>query len=343
MPNIWMTREELEMGYLPHMCIRCGGAAEQMVRMSFGARKPEERLKMVGPYCARHARVWRIYRILRWVGIIGCFAVIPTGLAGAVLSGRKEVGIVCAGVLVGILVLIGLAILVLEFLTVRPRAFKPGWVELARVADGFAVAVQAQRGKPGAAPAATAGGAGPKSLATGGKQPLADLRDGVRLTQAEMAGQLPPVCMRCGAPAEFWGEQIFQDELVGRPPRGIIGMTLLTIATIRNRMQEGRKVRVPFCKRHRHHWAWRRLFFWAGGVWLVLVVVLAIASILTKFLPVLIAGAVIGIGAAFFIANLILDQFTIVRVQMDEKSIFLSPVAPAFIEALEKQRQAGQR
>jgi tetratricopeptide (TPR) repeat protein len=86
----------------------------------------------------------------------------------------------------------------------------------------------------------------------------------VQLSRSEIDnGQLPPLCVCCGRPAE-----VFKDRVFTWHPAWVYSFLLLLVLpyfVVRWLTAQRRVVRVPLCRRHRYHWAWRHLFFWGGG------------------------------------------------------------------------------
>src|SRR6516165_7933208 len=90
-------------------------------------------------------------------------------------------------------------------------------------------------------------------------------------------GELPPVCLRCGAPAA-----VFKRWTLTCYPDWSYLLLLVTIwpfllasPLLRQRM----RVLVPFCVAHRRYWLKRRLLFWVS--------LAAMAAVLIIILPLL--------------------------------------------------------
>src|SRR5437660_11736174 len=89
-------------------------------------------------------------------------------------------------------------------------------------------------------------------------------------------GQLPRVCMRCGAPATLVKAKTFSWQpgwLLLLILLGVVGLVLFLVLSLT--LSKRMRVQVPLCERHRHHWAMRNgltlgglvlLLAFAGGL-----------------------------------------------------------------------------
>lgn len=76
--------------------------------------------------------------------------------------------------------------------------------------------------------------------------------------------QLPPLCVCCGRPTE-----LFKDRVFTWHPWWVYSFLLLAILpyfVVRWSAARRWTVRLPLCRRHRYHWAWRRAVFWGSSI-----------------------------------------------------------------------------
>ena len=74
-------------------------------------------------------------------------------------------------------------------------------------------------------------------------------------------GELPPLCLRCGAPA-----MLFKAKLLSWQPSWtyvVFGLTFWPILVATLALRRRMRVLVPFCQKHRNYWRGRRLLSWA--------------------------------------------------------------------------------
>jgi hypothetical protein len=164
----------------------------------------------------------------------------------------------------------------------------------------------------------------------------------VRLEGWEDRGfDLPPVCMKCGAPATQFKERTFSWHsqwvyvllLAGLVPFVIIALVLT------KRM----RVAVPFCDAHAGHW-WKRNLFIVGGL-LLLIAMLIFGAVrsgpggndsLSRALLI-----AVGIGFLVWIVLAIIVSLTMIRpTEITANSITLTAVSPAFVDAVEEEGSA---
>jgi hypothetical protein len=167
----------------------------------------------------------------------------------------------------------------------------------------------------------------------------------VRLSRREaMDGDLPPVCMRCGAPSDLVKSKTFSWNpswvwvliLCGLLPFLIVALVLT------KRM----RVRAPLCQAHAGHWAWRSWFIMGG---LVVVVILGIAAgvavaELDRQPRLRNVGGYLCVGVAVFaliwlVAAAIIQANAIGPAEITDRDITLVRVAPEFADALRRERR----
>ncbi len=173
----------------------------------------------------------------------------------------------------------------------------------------------------------------------------------VRLSRDEV-DELPPVCLRCGAPTTLvrertftwhpsWIDWLIIGGLILFWPLLVVGIVLVAVMTKRMR------VAVPLCEAHRGYWQRRAWFIWGG---LAVVAPLAIGTVAFLFSVIqaedpdrqavagwTCAGAGL-IGLVWLIAVAFLQRSVIAPAEITDDEITLSQVSPAFKEALERRR-----
>ena len=167
-------------------------------------------------------------------------------------------------------------------------------------------------------------------------------------------GRLPPICMRCGAPAVLTRNHSFSchPKWVDFFLLGILAAWLCSAAflfifvwvivalatTVRMR------VSVPFCHKHRNHWRWRLGYVYTGTAFFALIGLTTLAYVIFQgqkqdvevkdligFLCVLPAG----VGLGWLMSALLVQYGTIKAIEITDSRITLSRVSPAFRAALE--------
>jgi hypothetical protein len=156
------------------------------------------------------------------------------------------------------------------------------------------------------------------------------------------SGQVPGVCMKCGALATGTDTKTFS----WYPPwvNILVLVALLPALIVSSILTKRMKVIAPFCDQHRNHWTWRNrailvcflvLLLLGGGV-LVLMAV--------KTLPDAVNGAAcagaIALLVAWGIFAIVLSATSIGVSEITDHDITLTGVGDGFIHAVMQQRQA---
>jgi hypothetical protein len=184
------------------------------------------------------------------------------------------------------------------------------------------------------APAAPAAGAGSAETCA------------IALTSKELDGELPNVCLCCGAPAVTTKAKTFlRGEMVSSvPSTGIIGTASILVQLVQSASERRHVLHAPFCAAHANHWSMHTYSLLAS---------LAVAAFAIGGLIIIAAlGALVGPSSALAVGVVwVLGLFMVgglaafvrslhVR-QMDPNPdvLFLCHVSPAFRDALARQRQ----
>jgi len=172
--------------------------------------------------------------------------------------------------------------------------------------------------------------------------------DWVTLTKEQVErDELPPVCMKCGAPASCRVNTTFSHtpEWVGWLYFPFLIPGIIAEQFFSRQM----RVSCPFCHKHRNHWA---MLNWTGGIgWLVGGLLFAgaglgIGSIFTEFLKDapyigIAVGAALGIvawiGVLIYLATTRIDSKNITS-----ESITLHRVADGFTRAVREKEWANR-
>ena len=162
----------------------------------------------------------------------------------------------------------------------------------------------------------------------------------VRLGRYEATqGNLPPVCMRCGAPATTHATKtfFFQPSWMAQVPIPLV--TSLAALAVRKKA----KIVAPFCDRHKSHWLIHGLWLWCS---LLTVPVFAFSLMLANDDRVL--GFMLGMMLGFFIWVVIAVVAHETSIHANEKettehSLTLVHVSDAFAQAVSqlRMRQEG--
>ena len=168
-------------------------------------------------------------------------------------------------------------------------------------------------------------------------------------------GRLPPVCMRCGAPAVLAKDHTFTCHprwvdffLLGILAAWICGIAafvfILVWVIVALATTVRLRVAVPLCQKHKNHWTWRLGYVYAGTGCFAIVGLTALAYVIIQgqkdnvevkdligFLCVLPAA----IGLAWQMSALVVQYGTIKAIEIKDSRITLSRVSPGFRAAME--------
>jgi hypothetical protein len=172
----------------------------------------------------------------------------------------------------------------------------------------------------------------------------------IQLTRREAeTGDLPDVCMRCGAPATVRKRRMF----VSHPlwvyvllPFGYLPYVIVAaILTQRTRCY------THFCRRHKNHWVYRALIIW--GAFPVLLALIVSGWVLVASLENVggkgMVDRLVGTMCVGDIVLMLLWLMSIPLIQLTaihpgdvtERRLTLKRVAPAFVEAVRNYREKG--
>jgi hypothetical protein len=163
----------------------------------------------------------------------------------------------------------------------------------------------------------------------------------IRLGSRSEYGELPEVCMRCGAPATVYKDRNFS----WYPPWVIVlilvsPIVLIIVALV---LTKRRRVRVPLCDRHRNHWLWRKLL--VGGSF-VFGVVAGLGALFVAMIdppargddPTGLLCGGMAVGLVLWLVLVAVLQSTAIRPrEITDRSIKLMGVAEEFVRACEEE------
>jgi hypothetical protein len=150
------------------------------------------------------------------------------------------------------------------------------------------------------------------------------------------SGNLPAICLRCGAPSTVFKNKMFSTGPFGLP-LFILPLPGITVYTYAGKVW----VRVPFCNAHKNHWLWRTLTIFISFAVLIILGLLSFACLLErpKWVSANVAGMLcpsffIGITAWAFV-SLMLRYSGVHLARHGKRTITLAGVARGFVEAVE--------
>jgi rRNA maturation protein Nop10 len=341
MAEVRLGRQQAETGDVPPNCMRCGQQTEVWIPRQFSASNnlQSRRMLVLAPLCQRHRNHWR-NRIRINLAILICLVLIAAALVFAPPDLQIPLWI-CLGVGVPLWLIFNI---VYQQLLIRAAEITDHTITLKRISPTFIEAFEQKK--------AADRRRGPE---TGIPQKLRQIQGkliDVRLGRREVeGGELPKVCMRCGAPAAV----ILPRKLSWHPewigllmlfvfcflPIALVGIILAFALTKRM------KVPIPLCQAHRRHWVWKNVVGIVGLVLLLTVGGIGLIVLGQTNMPRDTADRLGGIlcGGTFFgfflwlIALIILEGRAIKAAEITDRGITLRGVSPVFLQALWEHRQ----
>jgi len=327
-----LHRDEAEMGYLPPVCMRCGAPATCQRRKHFETSSDIQAAKtwVLAPLCNAHRHHW-FGRDLIVIFTPIAFLVLPVlaGIAGLFPGGRQ--GSMSMGPVLAYLgiVFVGWCCLAayLHFTSIHAKEITKHTLILAGLAPEFVQGLRQLRESPSAAV--------PLRLSAGAQR-----NNQVRLRAKEMQGDLPAVCMRCGAPATTWIDREFRASRNGAAVLGFLSV-LLGVGRVTWSSDSGwPRVQAPLCARHRNHWKWRER---AVGFAILSLIALATAGFI--WLPLEWFGFMVGFCffgfLAWLILAMVLQETSITPTELHQDVITLKNVSAEFVAGLGRRRGQG--
>jgi hypothetical protein len=168
----------------------------------------------------------------------------------------------------------------------------------------------------------------------------------LRLEEAR-EGDLPAVCMRCGAEATLAKDKSFSWYPPWISTLLVVGILcfspLIVVAVILMlTMSKRARVRVPLCEQHQNHWLWRSWFVFGGLLVFVLLGIVGLVvmtAIEDQNSPARGVGCfacfvLLIAGIAWLIAAAIVQSKAIRASEITDYTITLIKVSPGFVAAL---------
>jgi hypothetical protein len=156
-------------------------------------------------------------------------------------------------------------------------------------------------------------------------------------------GELPPLCLRCGAPAV-----LFKAKLLSWQPAWtyiVFGLTFWPLLAFTAILRKRMRLLAPFCAAHRNHWQRRRLLSWSvlGGLLILFLLGILLAIRLelenirvpNPFLLFWVAGMAITFAIELLRAG------SIRPIEISDEAITLTNVAEAFVVQWRLERAAA--
>jgi hypothetical protein len=141
---------------------------------------------------------------------------------------------------------------------------------------------------------------------------------------------IPELCMRCGEPATTHKNRTFS----WCPPWVIVTIIagLLPYVIVSMIVTKRKRVSVPLCDAHKHHWLSRGLIILFSFIALLGLIGLDIAFGDKDFVPILVVATLIA-GLAWLILIAVLQNTAIRASEITDRSIKLSGLAESFCQA----------
>jgi hypothetical protein len=155
-------------------------------------------------------------------------------------------------------------------------------------------------------------------------------------------GELPPLCLRCGAPAT-----VFKARLLSWQPAWtyvVFGLAFWPIVLATLVLRKRMRLLAPFCRKHRNYWQRQRLLSWAvffGLTILFLPLITAAATIddpASRFPNPLLLFWLAGMAITFAVEFVHLGAIRATEITDD--AIALTNVADAFVAQWRIERQS---
>jgi hypothetical protein len=338
MAQVRLERHEAEYGYLPPVCMCCGGEAVCQRRKHFRQTTTEGTAQswLITPLCESH----RWHFTLRKLAIpLTLAAVIITFVLGLILVGIARVGPqeMKLVLLAGGIGFVGWIVLTVYLHYTGIRADEVGSSMLvAGVSDAFVEALGKHRQAVEREKPLYLDGAGPS-------------RRQVRLFRSDTVA-FPDVCIFCGEPAcdyEFkkWTPKV-RKEAKGIELVVAVIIVLLSVGHVwmftRDKDGQPWDLLLPVCQKHRPNW-WRR-----NGVTLIgflipgMIFLVALTQLAGQLQAILIVTSVISFIVWGF-ASAFRRETGLKAAEMTEDMLVLRAVSADFVEAVEdlRRRRAG--
>jgi hypothetical protein len=175
---------------------------------------------------------------------------------------------------------------------------------------------------------------------------MATLRLGERPWDEE---ELPDVCMKCGAPAE-----VYKDHQFRWHPGWVfflILVHLLVYAVVAFALTKKRRVRVPLCHAHRHHWVARQVVLFVGFAFFLFLGIGAIIAMTdsspgrrdSEALSGLLCVGSLVVLLVWLVLVSVLQSTAIRPSEITDRSITLVGVSTAFVRAYAEQQDVARR
>jgi hypothetical protein len=168
----------------------------------------------------------------------------------------------------------------------------------------------------------------------------------MRLNIREAEGDLPMVCMRCGAPAT-----VVRHKKMSWYPRWVwilILVNLLIVIIVAMILTKRARLQAPLCDEHKNHWS-NRLLIGFGSFALLMLLVIAVIALMSnasRDVQNSLGGiAVLGClaaGLAWLVLLAVLGSTAIRPAEITDTDLLLDGVSPTFVDAFEEAQRERQ-
>lgn len=324
MAQVSLSRHESEMGFLPATCMRCGAPAHCQKKKMFIRSESGQGMQiwLIAPFCVTHGNHWLVRSIIPpltlWVLVIG-----GGGLL-VVVAWHLPV-LVLVAVLTNFLIWCGLSVF-LDRTSIHPKEITEENVVLTGVAPEFIEALQMHRQSTDRLK--------PLSLAGASRA-----NREIRLTDDELRGCLPMICMHCGKQASVWKETLFRTGSTD-PIGGSKVALLIWLASLASAPRLC--FRAPFCQTHQNHWFWQKMVVRGGMTAWAVIGGIAMLAFAIDVLPAEVVYAVLIAILVYWCTAMAFTSLTGIEArEITEKSLTLRGVSEHFVQAVGRQRKRG--
>lgn len=336
MAEVELNRAELEEIRLPAVCMRCGQRATFWKKHLVSDNLGNDPICLIAPLCDAHKNHWRNRNLAIGFSTICAVVLVVTSLVvtADITSHAVMASIVAA-------FLLPMTIFALANATsIRARLSTQETISLTGVCSEFVQALGDFR----QVGSAVARGCGPD-------EEVDTLQTQITLAHFEAEGNLPPICIRCGAPGTCWKSKSF-DYLAPHAwsIRSVAESYLKNVLEgafpaaswiFSDPSQRFLRLTAPFCAKHRSHWFWRTILV---GIGLLLLLVcggyLAYLALAGKAQFEQFVTALF-LFLAWCVMAACLRATSIHELQISGSDITLTGVSCLFVRAVNQQRQCN--